>query len=65
VAVQHLVDGGDYHLGRPVDGLCHRAGRIAELAGDLPRRQACQDLRAVLRPGQDVLVCDVQEGDGT
>ena len=61
--VQDLIDGRDNDPGRPVDGLCYRARRVAELAGDLGRRQAGQDLRVVLRAGQDVPVGDVEERD--
>ena len=41
LVVQDLVDGGDDHLGRAVDGLRRRrAGRGPELGGDLRRGQA-------------------------
>ena len=61
--MQDLVDGRDDHLGRSVDRLRHRAGWVAELAGDLRRGQAGQHLGVVLRPGQDELIPDVEEGD--
>ena len=51
-------------LADPFDSFGHRAVRVAELAGDLGLGQAGQDLRVVLRPGQDVTVADVQERDG-
>jgi hypothetical protein len=64
LVVQNVVDGGDDQVGGPVDGFGHGAGWVAELAGDLGLGQAGQDLRVVLRPGQDVAVADVEERDG-
>ena len=40
LVVQDLVDSRDDHLGRAVNGLRHRAGRVAQLGGDLRRGQA-------------------------
>jgi hypothetical protein len=62
IGVQDLIDGSDDHLGRSVDRLRYRAGRGGQLAGDLRRGQASQHLGVVLRPGQDVLVPDIEEG---
>jgi hypothetical protein len=62
--LQDLVDGRDDHFGHSVDGLGHRAGCVAELAGDLRCRQASQYLGVVLGAGQDVAIPDVEEGDG-
>jgi nucleoid-associated protein YgaU len=53
VLVQDLVDGRDDDLGGAVDGPGHRAGGIAELAGDLRRGQPGEYLRVVLGAGQD------------
>src|SRR6266851_6136016 len=63
LGVQDLVDGRDEYPGRPVDCPGHRARRVAELAGDLGRRQAGEDLRVVLGAGQDVVIGDVEERD--
>lgn len=48
-------------LADPSMAFGHRAGWVAELAGDLGLGQAGQDLRVVLRPGQDAAVADVEE----
>jgi hypothetical protein len=58
-----LVDGCDDDLGGPVDGPGYQARGVAELGGDLGRRQAGQNLRVVLRARQDVPIGDVEERD--
>jgi hypothetical protein len=64
LVVQDLVDGRDDHFGGSVDCLRDRARGVAELAGDLGCGQASEHLRVVLRPGQDVVIGDVEERDG-
>src|ERR1700735_1071606 len=64
-AVQDLVDGCDDDLGRSVDCLGDGTRRVAERTGDLSRGEAGEDLRVVLRAGQNVVIRDVEEGDSS
>src|ERR1700722_1298734 len=59
--VKGLVDSGNQRVGRLVDCHRHRTRRVVELSGDLAHAQTGKYLWIVLRPGQDVVIVDIQE----
>src|SRR6185295_10354184 len=59
----HLADGGRDVVGRPVDGLGHRAVRVVQVGCDLVPLQPGESRRVVAGPDAQVLAAEVYERD--